>query len=103
MEKWLKLLLLVIFPALILSSCDDDDDTDVMDTKARVMVVHASPNAPAVDVLVADVKVTTAVLAFPNSSGYLDVTSGNRNVRVNGAGTTTCVINANVNLEADKN
>jgi hypothetical protein len=102
MKNWLKILLLVMFPALTLTSCDDDD-ADEMATPARVMVVHASPNAPAVDVLVDDVKVNTTGLSFPNNSGYLDVMSGQRNVKVNAAGTTTSVINANVNLDANQN
>ena len=101
MKNLLKLMLLV-FPAFMFTACDDDDD-DAMTAQSRVMVVHASPNAPAVDVLVDDVKVNSAGLAFPNNSGYLEVVSGNRNVKVNAAGTTTTVINANVNLEADKN
>jgi hypothetical protein len=102
MKNWLKILLLVMFPALTLTSCDDDD-ADEMATPARVMVVHASPNAPTVDVLVDDVKVNTTGLSFPNNSGYLDVMSGQRNVKVNAAGTTTSVINANVNLDANQN
>ena len=102
MKNWLKIMLLVMFPALTLTSCDDDD-ADEMATPARVMVVHASPNAPTVDVLVDDVKVNTTGLSFPNNSGYLDVMSGQRNIKVNAAGTTTSVINANVNLDANQN
>ena len=103
MKKWFKLLSLVIFPALFLTACDDDDDTDGMAAQARVMVVHASPNAPAVDVLVDDMKVNSTGLAFPNNSGYLTVMAGQRNLKVNAAGTNTSVINANTNLEANKN
>jgi len=103
MKKWFKLLSLVIFPALFLTACDDDDNTDAMTAQARVMVVHASPNAPAVDVLVDDKKVNSAGLTFPNNSGYLAVMAGQRNLKVNAAGTTTSVINANANLEANKN
>ncbi|GEO02508.1 hypothetical protein AAE02nite_01720 [Adhaeribacter aerolatus] len=102
MKKWLKLLSLVIFPALFLTACDDDDDNDGMSAQARVMVIHASPNSPAVDVLVDDKKVNSAGLTFPNNSGYLDVTAGQRNLKVNAAGTATSVINANANLEENK-
>ncbi|MFY7652075.1 MAG: DUF4397 domain-containing protein, partial [Chitinophagaceae bacterium] len=62
-----------------------------------------SPNAPGVDLLVDDKKVNTDALTFPNNTGYLSVNSGSRNVKVNAAGTTTSVINANLNLEANKN
>lgn len=79
------------------TACDKDDDT--METaNARVLVVHASPDAPAVDLLVDNVKVNSAALAYPANTGYLDVASGTRNFKVNAAGTTTTVINADVPL-----
>ncbi|QMU30315.1 DUF4397 domain-containing protein [Adhaeribacter radiodurans] len=103
MKKWLKLMMLVLLPALFLTACnDDDEDTDTM-AKARVMVVHASPNAPAVDILVDNVKVNSSGLAFPNNSGYLDVMAGQRNVKVNAAGSATSVIDANLDLVAGQN
>lgn len=80
-----------------LAACDDDNDI-MEESKARVLVVHASPDAPAVDLLVDNVKVNATALSYPNNTGYLDVSSGNRNIKVNAAGTTTTVINADVNL-----
>lgn len=44
---------------------------------AEIMFVHASPDAPAVDVLVNGTKVTTTPLAFPNTLGYLNVDIAN--------------------------
>lgn len=80
-----------------LTSCDEDDD--VMEQQnARVLVVHASPNAPAVDLLVDDKKVNTSALAYPNNTGYLTVGAGNHNIKVNATGTNNSVINANVDL-----
>lgn len=46
---------------------------------AEIMLVHASPDAPAVDVLMNGTKVTTTPLAFPNSIGYLAVPVGSGN------------------------
>ncbi|MBU3675847.1 MAG: DUF4397 domain-containing protein, partial [Chitinophagaceae bacterium] len=43
-------------------------------------------------------KVNTAALTFPNNTGYLPVLAGTRNLKVNVTGTTTTVINANVNF-----
>lgn len=86
--------------SLLFTACKKEDDAPA---QARVMVTHASPNAPGVDLLIDDNKVNTAALTFPNSTGYLNVTAGTRNVKVNAAGTTTSVINANVNFEANKN
>lgn len=46
---------------------------------AEVILVHTSPDAPAVDVLMNGTKVTTTPLAFPNSIGYLAVPVGSGN------------------------
>jgi hypothetical protein len=80
-----------------ITSCSKDEPV------AKVMVVHASPDAPGVDLLIDNSKVNTAALTFPRNTGYLDVSSGVRNVKVNAAGTSTSVINADVTLEEDKN
>ncbi len=66
---------------------------------ASAMVVHASPNAPAVD-LVVDGGLAGSGLAFPNNTAYLSLSSGSHAVKVNVAGTSTTVINANVDLAA---
>ncbi len=86
--------------ALLFASCDKDDD--VVMAKAKVMVVHASPNAPNVDVRVNNSVALTNV-PYPNNSAYTEVNSGTTNLKVSPAGTTTYVIDTNVNLEANKN
>ena len=81
---------------LVLAGCGSDSSNPVAPApQARVMAVHASPDAPAVDLLV-DGVVAGSGLAFPNNTGYLSVASGTRNVKVNVAGTTTTVIDANL-------
>lgn len=62
---------------------------------AWVRVLHASPDAPAVDVKVNDANVLTDV-AFGTISSYLPVAAGTYNIKVCAAGTTTCVIDANL-------
>ncbi len=84
----------------LLSSCDKDE-TPV--ETAKVNVIHASPDAPGVDLLVDNNKVNTTVLTFPNATGYLTVNAGTRNIKVNAAGTTNSVINANLPFMKDKN
>lgn len=84
----------------LLSSCDKDDAP--VET-AKVNVIHASPDAPGVDLLVDNSKVNTAALTFPNATGYLTVNAGTRNIKVNAAGTTTTVINADLPFTKDKN
>lgn len=76
--------------------CGGDSPTPVTPTPtARVMAVHASPDAPALDLLVDGSSVASG-LAFPNNTGYLTLEVGVRNVKVNVAGTTTTVISASV-------
>jgi hypothetical protein len=87
--------------AVLFTSCKKDDEP--AHEHAKVMVVHASPDAPGVDVLVDGAKVNTAALNFPNNTAYLEVEAGTRNIKVNVAGTTTTVINADVPFNKDMN
>jgi hypothetical protein len=87
----------LIFTLLSITSCSKDEKI------AKVLVTHASPDAPGVDLLIDNSKVNSSALTFPSSTGYLDVESGVRNVKVNAAGTSTSVINADVTLVEDKN
>lgn len=93
------------FPFSVRAFIDNDPGVAFADfsarTTARVLVVHASPDAPGVDLLV-DGKKVGSNLTFPANTGYLDVTSGQRNIKVNVANTSTSVIDANVNLMQDK-
>lgn len=87
----------------VVGCSDDNPAAPTTPTTARVEVVHASPNAPAVD-LVIDNAATPAVqdLAFPDNTGYVALTAGTRNVKVNVANTTTTVIDADLTLTAGK-
>ena len=91
------LLAMALFATVSLASCGSDDNPNPLApaAAARVMAVHASPDAPAVDLLV-DGAVAGTGLAFPNNTAYLNVAAGTRNVKVNVAGTTNTVINADV-------
>lgn len=102
-----KIVALAMIPlAFTISSCDDDDDDNnpsPTPTYSRLMVTHASPDAPGVDLLVDNAKLNTAALEFLQSTPYISAVSGNRNVKVNVAGTSTTVINADLPLAANKN
>jgi hypothetical protein len=93
----LKLLTLLLAASALTAACGDDDDNTGPEGRARVRVVHASPDAPDVDVLVDDASVLTGV-PYLEASDYLDVSPGTRNVKVNAAGTATTVIDADVSL-----
>jgi hypothetical protein len=95
----LSVVALGLVSALTLSSCSDDSSPTAPSVKARVMAVHASPDAPAVDLLVDNVVAGTN-LTYPNNTPYLQVRAGTRNIKVNVAGTSTTVINADLPLTA---
>ncbi|KAA3613056.1 MAG: DUF4397 domain-containing protein [Calditrichaeota bacterium] len=97
-------LILFITASFAFFSCSDDNDSG-MDSnlgEARVLVTHASPDAPGVDLLV-DNNVAGTNLEFPNNTGYLPVTEGTRNIKVNVTNTTTTVIEADLDLDSDVN
>ncbi len=79
------------------TACSEDDTTAPAMNDAYVQVVHASPDAPNVDVLVDNTIVLTNV-PYQAASGYLAVPAGTRNLKVNATGTSTTVINADVAL-----
>lgn len=70
---------------------------------AQVLVAHASPDAPGVDLLIDDITVNAAPLSFPANTGYLTLASGTRNIKVNVSGTRTTVIGADLPLNANAN
>lgn len=103
--------LLTMAAVALLSACsvfdDDDDDVDLPPapqvTKARV--VHASPDAPKVDVLAGG---TTAVndLDFANATPYFNASVGTVSATVQGVtpgGNVTVIGPANLTLNADRN
>lgn len=63
------------------------DTADLADGNARVQVVHASPDAPAVDIAVKGGDVLVPGLEFPDASGVLDVPASTYDLEVRIAGT----------------
>jgi hypothetical protein len=93
--------LLMFLPVLSLffASCDSDSETTLT---ANVKVIHASPNAPNVDVLVnGNTKVQNA--AYTAETPYFTTVSGNNNVVVRVASTSTNILDANFALEGNSN
>jgi hypothetical protein len=93
----LSLLLLIGF----LTSCSKEDDV-MAPAMARVMVVHASPNAPAVDVRVNNT-VALSNVAYPANSSYTSINAGSTNFKVSPTGSTNYVIDATVDLKSNMN
>jgi hypothetical protein len=68
--------------------------------KASVQVIHASPDAPAVDVAVAAGPVLFSNLAFPDAAGPAEVDAGTYDLEVRPAGSTDVALPLNgVTLE----
>jgi len=93
--------------ALSLAGCGSDSGEEPFGNPSpspapagRVRVVHASPDAPNVDVFVDNQRVLANV-PYRQFSGYLSVPAGTRNVRVTPAGATTAVIDADLNVAAN--
>lgn len=81
-----------------LSACSDDSNgVGEIRPVSNVRVVHASPDAPNVDVLV-DNNVALTNVPYRAASPYLTVQPGSRRFRVNATGTTTTVIDATASL-----
>ncbi|MEO1082747.1 MAG: DUF4397 domain-containing protein, partial [Acidobacteriota bacterium] len=96
-------LLLPAVPAQAVAPLDvglSVDSPTADDGLARFRVVHNSPDAPAVDILVND-GVILAGVPFFTVSDYLAAPADTYNVKVNVAGTSTTVIEADLTLDAN--
>jgi len=78
-----------------------DAFVDLTVATTNVKVIHASPDAPGVDILVDNIIVNTAELTYPNNTEYLEALAGTRNIKVNAHMTTTTVIDADVTFQSD--
>jgi len=102
-RKYLSMFLMLVFGITVFTGCSEDDEVMApVPSTSKVIVTHASPDAPGVDVLV-DNTIAATNLTFPNSVGYAELNSGTRNVKVNVTGTSTTALEANLNLAANKN
>lgn len=75
---------MVLAGSVMLSGCwlDDDDDPVVQEEPtSSVRVLHASPDAPAVDVAI-DGEVVLTGVEFQQGTGYLSVPAGSREVSI---------------------
>jgi hypothetical protein len=70
----------------------EDDNSQTAPGKAHVKVIHASPDAPAVDIAVAGGPVLVPNLAFPEAAGPLPVDAGTYDLEVRAAGTETVAL-----------
>ncbi len=94
----LKMLSLLFAAGALVSACSDDDDNGTgPESSGLVRVVHLSPDAPNVDVLVDDVAVATNV-PYLTASEYLEVEAGSRNIVIRATGGTSAVLDEDVTV-----
>lgn len=72
---------------------------DLTAATSNILVVHASPDAPGVDLLLDGVVVNSQALMYPDNTGYLSANAGTRSIKVNASGTSTTVIDASLTLD----
>jgi Domain of unknown function (DUF4397) len=72
--------LLITLFSIGFSSCKKNNPGDVVKGQARLKIVNASPADVNQDVYLDNEKLTTSALAFGETSEYVKIPSGNRNV-----------------------
>ncbi len=96
-RNFLRLAAATVATALLAACGGDDDEAPT----TRLRAIHASADAPAVDVLLG----TQAVAAgaqFKQAGAYASVPAGNSTLRVDLAGTSTTALSAPVSLAANR-
>lgn len=101
-----KLMAAWIAAAVLLTGCDNDDDISqppAATTPAKLRVIHASADAPNVNVL-AGTSTLVSNLAFKGATSFQNVTPGVATVRVNGilpSGAATVIGPVNLPFESN--
>lgn len=83
-----------------LTACGSDDDDDVPqppEGESFIRVVHASPDAPAVDIIV-DGKTALRGVGYLDASDYLEVAEGEHEISIVPSGGTAAVLTTTVEL-----
>lgn len=98
------MLMVALTTVLSFSSCDDDDDDVAAPAgSGKVMIIHASPDAPAVDLLLDGTKLNSTGVNFTDNTAYLNASVGTRVLKVNVAGTSTTALQASLPVANGKN
>lgn len=99
----LILALAVSITAFTFIGCNDEEEAPMQPDPSNSLtkVIHTSPDAPGVDILV-DNTIAGTNLTYLQNTPYLTLPSGTRNIKVNVTGTSTTVIEGNLNFVKDK-
>jgi hypothetical protein len=89
---WMRGLVAISLVSLLFAAgCSND--------KAKLRVLHASPDEPALDVLL-DGKTVANSLAYGSATDYLSVSGGSRQLQLNQSGGTTSVLTQSLSLSS---
>lgn len=108
MKKFLKLNLMGMMTlamfSLAMVSCDDDDDGGDVDLEpvAYVSMYQASPNSPALDIMVDNRRINTFTFDYTDYTGYLRFFTGDRNLSFGPANASNVVVDTTVTFEDQK-
>ena len=93
----------LVIGATLFTSCKDDDEEEVIPAgSGKVMIIHASPDAPDVDLLLDNTQLNSVPVSFLDNTAYLTAASGTRTLKINVAGTTTTALTANLSVSSGK-
>jgi hypothetical protein len=95
-SRWAALVALAAVTQII-TACHSASDKP----KTQLRAIHASSDAPNVDIIVNGTAVLTNV-PYKTASGFLTIPAGTTTLAVNPTGTSTSVINASLALAADQ-
>jgi hypothetical protein len=90
MSKIKMLFMLLAVAMLTMTSCDYDDIPFPPEHKPQLLMTHASPDAPAVDLYVDDL-IVAEDFTFPNSTRYTSIEQGEHKITLRKAGEKTIV------------
>ena len=63
----------LVISLLFITSCKPDKIDETLKVYGKVMLVHAAPGVPAVDLLIAGVKKNTDSIVYTKNSAYYDI------------------------------
>jgi hypothetical protein len=100
MKKLINGMCGIMLSATFFTACTPIDDSIIKE--AKINIIHASPDAPSLDVLIDDVKKQTG-LSFDKNTGYSNIATGTRNLKLNTSGTSNSVLFKGLTINEDEN
>lgn len=102
--KFMAMLMIALTTVFSFTACsDDDDDAATPAAAGKLMIIHASPDAPGVDLLLDGTKLNSAAVVYTDNTSYISAAAGTRVLKVNVAGTSTTALQASLPIVSNKN